>query len=84
MRCVRDEADGSQVVVLSERAVRVGGSGREILALCDGARTGSDVARAMAARHPDEAGVEDAVHDFLEEMARAGVLRFDPEPPEAS
>ena len=81
---VREEADGSQMVVISERAVRVGGSGREILALCDGGSTGSDVARAMAARHPDETGVGDAVHDFLEEMARAGVLRFDPEPPDAS
>lgn len=77
---LRDEPDGGQVVVLSERAVRVAGSGSEILALCDGERTGSDVSRAMAERHPEsERKVSDDVHDFLEEMATAGALRFDPD-----
>ncbi len=77
---LRDEPDGSQVVVLSERAVRVAGSGREILALCDGERTGKDVALAMRERHPEAERVGDDVHDFLDEMAEAGALRFDPDP----
>lgn len=80
---LRDEADGSRIVVLPERAVRVGGSGREILALCDGHRTGNDVAAALAARHPDEPRARNDVHDFLEEMAGVGALRFVPEPPDA-
>ncbi len=77
---LRDETDGSQMVVLSERAVRVAGSGREILALCDGDATGVDVALAMRERHPDAEAVSDDVYDFLDEMAEAGALRFDPDP----
>ncbi len=79
---VRDEPDGSRVVVLSERAVRIGGSGNEILELCDGTRTGMDVAGARVAAHPGEGSVADEVHDFLEEMGKAGALRFEPEAPE--
>jgi len=76
---LRDEPDGSRMVVLPERAVRVAGSGVEILALCDGRRTGVDVAAAMVERHPGRAGVADDVHDFLEEMDAAGALRFEPD-----
>jgi pyrroloquinoline-quinone synthase len=78
---VRDEADGSRLVVLPERAVRVAGSGAEILALCDGERTGNDVAQAMRERHPGRpvSEVWDHVHDFLEEMHEAGALRFEPD-----
>jgi len=80
---LRKEEDESHVVVLSERAVRVRGSGHEILSLCDGQRTGSEVADAMRARHSDAANVAEDVHDFLEEMARAGALSFSPESPES-
>ncbi len=80
---LRKEEDESHVVVLSERAVRVRGSGHEILSLCDGQRTGSDVADAMRARHSEAANVADDVHDFLEEMARAGALSFSPESQES-
>ena len=79
---VREE-DGQPVVVLPERAVRVGGSGREILSLCDGTRTANDVAAEMAARHADAPGAADDVHDFLEELGRAGAVLFTPEPPDA-
>jgi pyrroloquinoline-quinone synthase len=81
---LREEADGSQMVVLSERAVRVGGSGSEILSLCDGARSGNDVAETMRARHADVGRVWDDVHDFFEEMAGAGALSFSFEPPESA
>ncbi len=77
---LRDETDGSQMVVLSERAVRVAGSGCEILALCNGEATGVDVALAMRARHPEAERVSDDVYHFLDEMAEAGALRFDPDP----
>ena len=77
---LRDETDCSQMVVLSERAVLIAGSGREILGLCDGARTGNDVALAMRERHPDAECVSNDVYDFLDEMAEAGALRFDPDP----
>jgi pyrroloquinoline-quinone synthase len=81
---LRDEPDGSQVVVLSERALRIGGSGREILSLCDGTRTGNDVAAEMQVRHPGEGSAADDAHDFLEELASGGALRFEPEPPDAA
>ncbi len=81
---LREEPDGQVMVVLSERAVRVGGSGRAILALCDGERTGADVAEAMRREHPDAADAGDDVHDFLAEMAASGALVFEPEPPDGS
>lgn len=66
--------DPEPLVVLPERAVALGGSGREILALCDGRRRPVDVAAALRARHPDVADLEADVHDFLDEMLRLGVL----------
>jgi len=77
---LRDEADGSQLVVLPERAVRIGGSSGEILSLCNGERTGNDIALAMGQRHPEAASVGDDAHEFLTEMAATGALRFDPDP----
>jgi len=79
---VRDEADGSSLLVLPERALRLGGSGREMLALCDGSRTGSDVAQRMCERHPEREEVFDDVHDFLQKLAELGALHFSPEPPD--
>ncbi len=81
---LREEDDGSSVVVLSERAVRIGGSGAEILSLCDGERTGNDIAETLARRHPEAGEIRVEVHDFLEQMGSAAALRFEPEPPEAT
>ena len=78
---VRDEPDDSSTLVLPERALRLGGSGREILALCDGSRTGNAVALEMCTRHPDGAQVFDDVHDFLQELDGLRALRFEPEAP---
>jgi len=77
---LRDEPDGGQMVVLSERAVRIGGSGCEILSLCNGERTGNDIALAIGQHHPETPRAADDAHDFLAEMGRAGALRFDPDP----
>lgn len=74
---LHDEAEGP-VAVLAERAVRIHGAGREILALCDGARTAGAVAAAMRARHEAPPDVERETYAFLEDMERLGVLEGTP------
>lgn len=69
-----DEEPERLVAVLPERAVRLNAAGREILALCDGARTADAVARTLAARHREEPEVFADVHAFLGEMTRLGVV----------
>jgi pyrroloquinoline-quinone synthase len=66
--------DPEPLVVLPERAVKLSGSAREILALVDGKRTAIEIAAAVRGRHPDVERVADDVHDFLDEMVRLGVL----------
>jgi pyrroloquinoline-quinone synthase len=66
--------DPEPLVVLPERAVKLAGSAREILALVDGRRTGIEIAAAVSGRHPDIEHVADDVHDFLDEMVKLGVL----------
>jgi pyrroloquinoline-quinone synthase len=66
--------DPEPLVVLPERAVKLAGSGREILSLCDGKRTAIAIAAALRERHPDVARLADDVHDFLDEMVKLGVL----------
>ncbi len=68
--------DPEPIVVLPERAVKLSGSGREILALCDGRLSGLEIVDALRARHPDvdPARLADDVHDFLDDMVRLGVL----------
>ena len=66
--------DPEPLVVLPERAVKLSGSAREILALVDGKRTAIEVAAALRERHPGIAGIADDVHDFLDEMVQLGVL----------
>ena len=78
---VRDEPDGSSMLVLPERALRLRGSSREMLELCDGSRTGSDVALRMCERHPGSAQIAGDVHDFLQQLDELRALRFDPEVP---
>jgi len=73
---LRDDTEkpGSVIAVLPERGVRINEAGREILALCDGARSADEVATELAARHADEPHVYEDVHDFLDEMERLGVV----------
>ena len=66
--------DPEPLVVLPERAVKLSGSAREILALVDGRRTAIQVAAAVSSRHPEVESVADDVHDFLDEMVRLGVI----------
>lgn len=73
---VRDDAErpGSAIAVLPERGVRINDAGREILGLCDGARTSDEVAIALRDRHRDEPHVAEDVHEFLDQMERLGVV----------
>jgi pyrroloquinoline-quinone synthase len=66
--------DAEPLVVLPERAIKLAGSAREILALVDGKRSALAIASAIRARHPEVEHVADDVHDFLDEMVRLGVL----------
>jgi len=73
---LRDDAErpGRSIAVLPERGVRINEAGREILALCDGARTADAVASELRARHADEPHVFEDVHEFLDSMERLGVI----------
>jgi pyrroloquinoline-quinone synthase len=66
--------DREPLVVLPERAVKLGGSAREILALVDGKRSAIEIAAAVRERHPEIEHVADDVHDFLDEMVKLGAL----------
>ena len=66
--------DPEPLVVLPERAVKLAGSAREILALVDGKRSALAIAATVRERHPEIDRVADDVHDFLDEMVRLGVL----------
>jgi pyrroloquinoline-quinone synthase len=68
---------GETLVVLPERAVRLNETGREILALCDGARSIDEIAETLRGRHVQAASLEQDVYVFLEEMERQGVLASD-------
>lgn len=63
---------GGDVLVLPERAIRIGGSGGEILRLCEGGRSRDEIVREMKARYPETAGIESEVDRFLAEMLELG------------
>jgi len=63
---------GGDVLVLPERAIRIGGSGGEILRLCEGGRSREELVREMKARYPATAGIEREVDRFLSEMLELG------------
>ena len=73
---LRQEADGP-MVVLPERAVRLGGSGPSILEACDGEHTAEEVAAALRLCHPEAEHIESEVHEYLAEMESVGVLVSD-------
>jgi len=66
--------DPEPLVVLPERAVKLSGSAREMLALVDGKRAAIEIAAAVRGRHREVERVAGDVHDFLDEMVRLGVL----------
>jgi pyrroloquinoline-quinone synthase len=66
--------DAEPMIVLPERALKLTGSGREIVALCDGRRSALEIAEAMRARHPEAPSAWDDAHAFLDSMLREGAL----------
>jgi hypothetical protein len=74
----KDPVGEGSLAVLPERAVRINETGREILALCDGARAAEAIAAEIARRHQDADGAAEQVHAFLDEMARLGVIERRP------
>ena len=63
------DRDGDRVHVLNDTA-------REIFLLCDGNRTGDEVAAAFAAEHEAGEAHQDAL-SVLEDLARLGVIGYD-------
>ncbi len=66
--------DHGSVLVLPERAIRLEGSGGEILALVDGRRTQAEITRILDARYPGTEGLAEEVDRFLNEMRSLGGL----------
>ena len=79
---LKSRADG-EVLVLPERAVRLGGSGAEILRLCLEERSGKSVLAVMRERYPGAPGLDSEVMGFLEEMLGLGGLVYPGKPREA-
>lgn len=60
------------ILVLPEQAIRLQGSGAEILALCDGTRDRDAILASLAARYPDTPELPDELDRFLGEMLEMG------------
>ena len=68
--------DPEPMLVLPERALKLGGSGREIVDLIDGTRTAAGVAAILAERHRHQTGIAADVHEFIGELAKLGALEL--------
>lgn len=74
---LKTRADGD-ILVLPERAIRLSGSGGEILRLCDGGRTNREIVATMQARYPGSPEIETEVMRFLSEMLDLGGVALSP------
>lgn len=70
---LKTRADGD-ILVLPERAIRIGGSGAEILRVCRGGRGRDSIVAEMQSRYPDTPEIESEVDRFLGEMLELGGL----------
>jgi len=70
---LKTRRDGD-VLVLPERAIRLGGSGSEILRLCEGGRARNEIVAEMQARYPETPEIEPEVDRFLADMLELGGL----------
>jgi hypothetical protein len=74
---LKSRANGD-VLVLPERAIRIGGSGAEILRLVAEGRTGESILATMRDRYSESPEIASEVLGFLEEMlALGGVVCLD-------
>ncbi len=62
------------ILVLPEQAIRLQGSGAEILSLCDGTRDRDAILATLEARYPDTPELPGELDRFLAEMLAAGGL----------
>ena len=60
------------ILVLPEQAIRLQGSGAEILSLCDGTRDRDAILAALEARYPDTPELPGELDRFLAEMIEMG------------
>jgi pyrroloquinoline quinone biosynthesis protein D len=70
------------VLVLPEQAIRLHGSGGEILRLCDGRRDRDEILRSLEQHYPDASDLGDELDRFLAEMVAMGGL--EPAPSEGT
>jgi pyrroloquinoline quinone biosynthesis protein D len=70
---LKTRAEGD-ILVLPERAIRLGGSGGEILRLCDPPRGRDAIVAEMQSRYPDTNEMGVVVDQFLAEMIELGGL----------
>jgi len=71
--------DGDFVLVLPERALRLGGSGAEILRVISEERTIGAILQTMRERYADTPDIESEVLGFLDEMLKlGGIVPIDP------
>jgi len=76
-RLTESPAQGD-MLVMPEGAIRLRGTGKEIIALCDGVRTVSDIVAALRTKYStkDPAELEKETLDFLETLKNKRVLDF--------
>jgi hypothetical protein len=70
---LKQRRDGA-ILVLPERAIRIGGSGEEILRLCLEGRAGREIVSLLRDRYPDSSDVTAEVTTFLDKMLELGGL----------
>jgi hypothetical protein len=71
---LKKRAEGD-ILVLPERAIRIRGSGGEILRLVIEGGTAHSISIAMRERYPEAFEIESDVHEFLEQMLEVGGIR---------
>lgn len=74
-RLQRDQVRGRDVLLYPEGLVALNPTGREILALCDGARSVTDIVAALERRY-GTSGLERDVGEFLDGLAAKGLVLY--------
>jgi hypothetical protein len=72
---LKTRGDGS-ILVMPERAIRLGGSGAEILRLVAEEKNIEAILKAMCTRYPDSSEVTNEILDFLGEMLGLGGIVY--------
>jgi len=76
-RLQRDEVRGREVLLYPEGLVGLNPTGAEILGLCDGARSLSDIVTTLERRY-GVTGLERDIAAFLEGLAAKGLVLYGP------